>query len=52
MRAVTGWLCVAVGAVLSVPQLVAERPWQAGFLLGLGLMVAGALAIAERAPRR
>lgn len=49
MRTVTGWALLLAGAVLAVPQLVAERPWQAGFLLGLALMVAGAAAVTERA---
>lgn len=48
----TGWVLMVTGAVFAVPQLVAERPWQAGFVLGLALMVAGAVAIADRAPRR
>lgn len=48
----TGWALVAAGAVLALPQLVADRPWQLAFACGLALMFAGAVMVADRAPRR
>lgn len=43
-----GWLLVTAGSVLALPQVVDPTPWQAGFLGGLLLAIAGGVVVVER----
>lgn len=46
-----GWLLIAVGAALVLPQLATTTPWQAGIAAGLALALAGAVHVADRTAR-
>jgi hypothetical protein len=46
-----GTLLVAIGALLVLPQIVAERPWQAAVLVGLLLAITGGALIVDNDPK-
>lgn len=40
-------LCLVLGSLLMIPQIFADDPWQAGFLGGLILFLAGMVILAD-----
>lgn len=46
-----GWVLVAIGAIVTASQVVADRPWQVLFAAGIATVVIGGLMVLEGAEK-